>query len=90
MIGKAVANHPQVLSSPEPVDVELRGFGDSGINFAVEFWADGLDDGKNKFTSDVLFIVWRVLKENEISIPFPQREVRILEEKPKLTIRKKS
>ena len=90
MIAEAVSKHPQVLDDPEPVDVELRGFGDSGINFAVEFWADGIDDGKNKFSSDVLFIVWRALKANEISIPFPQREVRILDSEPKLAIRKKN
>ena len=89
MIGKAVATHPQVLDDPEPVDVELRGFGDSGINFAVEFWADGIDDGKNRFSSDVLFLVWRALKENNIKIPFPQREVRILDGAPKLAIKKR-
>ena len=82
LIAKAVSKHPQVLDDPEPVDIELRGFGDSGINMAVEFWADGIDDGKNKFTSDVLFIIWRTLRANNISIPFPQREVRILDEKP--------
>lgn len=78
LICKAVAEHPQVLDDPEPVDVELRGFGDHGIKFAVEFWADGIDDGKNKFSSDVLFIIWRTLRDNKISIPFPQREVRII------------
>ena len=82
LIAKAVSKHPQVLDDPEPVDIELRGFGDSGIDFAVEFWADGIDDGKNKFSSDVLFIIWRTLKANNISIPFPQREIRILDEKP--------
>jgi len=90
LIGAAVAQHPQVLDDPEPVDVELRGFGDSGINFAVEFWADGIDDGKNKFSSDVLFIVWRALKDNAVTIPFPQREVRILDGDPKLSIKKKA
>ncbi len=89
IISKAVATHPQVLDEPEPVDVELRGFGDNGIEFAVEFWADGIDDGKNKFSSDVLFIVWRALKEHGLQIPFPQREVRILGDKPELRIKQK-
>ena len=89
MIGKAVAQHPQVLDDPEPVDVELRGFGDSGINFAVEFWADGIDDGKNKFSSDVLFIIWRTLRDNGIQIPYPQREVRILSDEPPVKMQRK-
>lgn len=77
-VEKAVLKHPRVLTDPEHPDCELRGFGDSGVNFAVEFWVDGLDDGPNKFSSDVLFLVWDALKEAGISIPFPQREVRIL------------
>ena len=80
IIIEAVSKHPQVLDDPEPVDVELRSFDDSGIRFGVEFWADGIDDGKNKFSSDVLFIIWRTLRDNKISIPFPQREVRIIGE----------
>ncbi len=74
----AVLRHPRVLQEPEEPDCELRGFGDSGVNFAVEFWVDGLDDGPNKFSSDVLFLVWDALKEAGVSMPFPQREVRIL------------
>jgi len=89
IVAAAVATHPQVLDQPEPVDVELRGFGDNGIEFAVEFWADGIDDGKNKFSSDVLFIIWRTLKAHGLQIPFPQREVRILEDNPKLQIKRK-
>ena len=89
LISAAVAAHPDVLSEPEKPDVELRGFGDSGINMAVEFWCKGLDDGKNRFTADILLVVWKTLKANNISIPFPQREVRLLGEGPKLNIRRK-
>ena len=74
----AVLKHPQVLKEPEMPDLELRGFGDSGIDFAIEFWCEGIDDGPNKFTSDVNFIVWRTLKAHNITIPYPQREVRLL------------
>jgi small-conductance mechanosensitive channel len=73
----AVLKHPGVLSEPELPDIELRGFGESGIDFAVEFWVEGIDDGKNKYTSDVLFLIWNALKENDIEIPYPQRVVEI-------------
>ncbi len=89
VIAAAVASHPRVLSEPEEPDCELRGFGDSGVDFGVEFWVDGLDDGPNKFSSDVLFLVWDALKENGIQIPFPQREVRILDNAPKLQVKRK-
>ena len=77
IIEAAVATHPGVLDAPYPPDCELRGFGDSGIDFAVEFWVNGLDDGPNKYTSDVLFLIWNALKEHDIEIPFPQRVVEI-------------
>ncbi len=77
IVEAAVAKHPGVLTKPEKPDCELRGFGDSGIDFCVEFWVEGIDDGKNKYTSDVLFLIWNALKENNIEIPFPQREIRI-------------
>ena len=77
IVGQAVAALDFVLETPEPPDVELAGFGDSGINFVVEFWVEGIDDGKNKYQSKVLFAVWNALKENEIEIPFPQRVVHL-------------
>ncbi|MGJ8617630.1 MAG: mechanosensitive ion channel family protein [Sulfitobacter sp.] len=77
LIEAAVAEHPEVLTEPYPPDCELRGFGDSGIDFAVEFWVEGLDDGPNKYTSDVLFLVWNALKDAGIEIPYPQRVVEI-------------
>ncbi|MGJ8545761.1 MAG: mechanosensitive ion channel family protein [Sulfitobacter sp.] len=75
IVEAAVATHPDVLNLPEPPDCELRGFGDSGVDFAVEFWVNGLDDGPNKYTSDVLFLIWNALKDNGIEIPYPHRVV---------------
>lgn len=77
LIEAAVAKLDFVLNEPEAPDCELRGFGDSGVDFAVEFWVNGLDDGKNKFTPKVLFAIWNTLKENDIEIPYPQRVVEI-------------
>ena len=92
LIIKAVSAHPGVLQEPEKPDCELRGFGESGIDFGVEFWIEGIDDGKNRISSDLLFIIWETLKENNITIPYPQREVRILnpDTPPKMTVKRKS
>ena len=76
IIMPAILAHPSVLMEPEEPDLELREFGERGINFAVEFWCSGIDDGPNKFTSDLNFAIWRVLKENGIVMPLPQRVVR--------------
>ncbi|WP_294230354.1 mechanosensitive ion channel domain-containing protein [uncultured Shimia sp.] len=77
IIETAVAKHPGVLNDPFPPDCELRGFGDNGVDFAVEFWVEGIDDGRNKFTSDVLFLIWNALKDEGITIPYPQRVVEL-------------
>ncbi|MBS9718021.1 mechanosensitive ion channel family protein [Pseudohalocynthiibacter aestuariivivens] len=77
IVEAAVATHKDVLDKPYPPDCELRGFGDSGIDFSVEFWVNGLDDGPNKYTSDVLFLIWNALKDNGIEIPYPHRVVEI-------------
>ncbi len=73
-----ISAHPSVLQEPEEPDLELREFGPNGINFAVEFWCSGIDDGPNKFTSDLNFAIWRILKKNGIRMPLPQTEVRML------------
>ncbi len=77
IVEAAVAKHKDILDLPFPPDCELRGFGDSGIDFAVEFWVNGIDDGENKYTSDVLFLIWNALKKNGIEIPYPHRVVEI-------------
>ena len=77
IIEAAVATHPGVLDAPKPPDCELRGFGESGIDFVVEFWVNGIDNGKNKYMSDVLFLVWNALRNNGIEIPYPHRVIEI-------------
>ncbi|KAB7614467.1 mechanosensitive ion channel [Amylibacter sp. SFDW26] len=77
IVEQAVGTHPSVLKKPFKPDCELVAFGDSGVDFTVEFWVEGIDDGKNKYTSDVLFLIWNALKENNITIPYPHRVVEI-------------
>lgn len=78
LIIESIRKHPQVLEEPEKPDCEIREFGDSGIVFGVEYWIDGIDDGKNRVGADLLMMIWETLRENKIEIPFPQREVRII------------
>jgi len=83
LIKVAVAEHPQVISGEDvPIeerpDCEIDSFGDNGINMFVEFWMQGIDDGKNRVGGDLLLIILETLQANGIEIPFPQREVRML------------
>ena len=58
---------------------EISSFGDSGVNILVEYWMEGVDDGKNRVGADLLLMIWDAFKEHNIEIPYPQREVRIFE-----------
>jgi small-conductance mechanosensitive channel len=80
---KVVASHPKVISGDgipieERPDAEIAGFGNDGIDILVEFWIEGIDDGENRVGADLLHMIWKMLKENNIEIPYPQREVRVL------------
>ncbi len=84
LVRNTVASHPQVISGDdipleEKPDAEIKGFADSGIDILVEFWMQGIDDGPNRVGADLLLMIWDVLKQNEIEIPFPQREVKIID-----------
>lgn len=82
IVKKVVASHPQVILDPdnpaERAAVEIASFGDSGINIQVEYWMDGVDDGPNNVRPDLLLMIWAALKEHDIAMPFPQREITIL------------
>ena len=80
---RAVASHPKVLSGDDlPIaerpDAEIENFGDSGIDILIEFWMEGIDDGDNRVGGDLLLMIWMALKANDIEIPFPQREIKVL------------
>ncbi|NNC98591.1 MAG: mechanosensitive ion channel [Gammaproteobacteria bacterium] len=77
------SEHPKVISGNDvPIamrpDAEIAGFGDSGIDILVEFWIEGIDDGENRVGADLMHSIWRSIQEHGMEIPFPQREVRIL------------
>ncbi|KAF0138029.1 MAG: mechanosensitive ion channel MscS [Xanthobacteraceae bacterium] len=77
IIERAVSKLPFVLQAPDGPDCELRGFGDSSVDFAVEYWVAGIDDGKNKYGSPVLLAIWNALKKAGIEMPYPHRVVEL-------------
>lgn len=83
LVRTAVAAHPQVISGDhipieERPDCEIDSFGDNGVNMFVEFWMEGVDDGPNRVGGDLMLIIFETLRAHNIEIPFPQREVRML------------
>ncbi|NVM75334.1 small-conductance mechanosensitive channel [Duganella sp. SG902] len=77
LLGEAAQTVERVLKEPAP-SVNLTAFGADGLDLTVNFWIDDPENGRGGVTSDVNRAIWRALKENNISVPFPQREMRIL------------
>ncbi|WP_340109616.1 mechanosensitive ion channel family protein [Pikeienuella sp. HZG-20] len=76
LIRAAVAKTPRVLGAP-PVNVLVRGFGDSAIELEARFWIADPQNGVSNVASDCYLNVWRALKAAKIEIPFPQRDLHV-------------
>ncbi len=73
---QAASTHPEVISIPEPT-VIFTDFGDSSLNFKIIFTIN--DSFKALYPkSDIRFEIDRLFRENNISIPFPQRDIHII------------
>lgn len=69
----------RVLSSPQSV-CHIVGFGDSSIDYILRFWISDPTSGLTNIRGNVYLALWDAFQEHGISIPYPQREVRILDE----------
>ncbi|WP_235924234.1 mechanosensitive ion channel family protein [Pseudoroseicyclus tamaricis] len=73
----AAQNVSRVLSERPPV-CHITGFGDSSIDYILRFWINDPTGGLTNIRGNVYLALWDAFQENGISIPFPQREVRVL------------
>ena len=76
--------HRRVLADPAP-GVMLTEFADSSIMLELGFWVGDPELGTGGVRSDINLEILRVFRREGISIPFPQREVRMLPNAPEET-----
>ena len=69
----------RVLAFKAPV-CHIVGFGDSSVDYILRFWISDPTGGLTNIRGNVYLALWDTFAENDISIPFPQREVRLLGE----------
>ena len=70
---QAAKSHPKVKKE-QPIQVRVNDFGENGLNMELIFWADQNWD-INEYKSDIRFEIDRLFRQNNIHIPYPQREV---------------
>jgi len=78
MLDASKAND-RVLEHPAP-QVRMLSFGDNGINLELRLWLSDPEEGVGSVKSDVNLSIWKGFKEHKITIPFPQRDVRMINE----------
>ena len=69
----------RVVAEPPP-RAFLIAFADSGINLELGFWIADPHEGTLQLRSDINLAIWREFRKAGIEIPYPQREVRLLNE----------
>ncbi|MGR3508144.1 MAG: mechanosensitive ion channel family protein [Sulfitobacter sp.] len=74
----------RVLSFKAPV-CHIVGFGDSSVDYILRFWIKDPTEGLTNIRGNVYLALWDAFKSNGISIPFPHREVTMLDTS-KLTV----
>ena len=73
---EAASSHNDVLKAPPPM-VMFTEFADSSLNFKLVFTLN--DSFKSSLPkSDIRFKIDELFRENNISIPFPQRDIHII------------
>jgi small-conductance mechanosensitive channel len=82
---EAARNQPRVMTDPAP-GAFVEAFADSGINLQLGFWISDPTEGTLGIRSAINLEIWRRFKEEGIEIPFPQREVRVLNPAPSAPI----
>lgn len=78
VIEKVLAADERILKEPAP-QVAVAELGDSSVNFVVRPWVNGADYWSVKF--DITEKVKVALEDHGLSIPFPQRDVHLYQEK---------
>ena len=68
------AKHKRVQSVPSPV-CHITAFGDNAVEYKLRFWIRDPDKGTVNVRGDIFLLLWDALKEADMQIPFPQRDV---------------
>lgn len=68
--------HPEVVKNPEPF-VFFSDFADSQLTFSLHFFSRSVFRIEH-VKSDIRFTIDKAFRENNISIPFPQRDLHII------------
>ncbi len=70
--------HPRVVADPAPFAM-VTGFSDHGVNIDLGVWVADPEKGTGDVRSDISRMILKAFREHGIEIPYPHREVRMIE-----------
>lgn len=73
----AAGRHDRVIADPAP-SVNLVDFADNGLMLELSAWVDDPEVTQGTLRSEINLAIWREFKRAGIEIPYPQREVRLV------------
>lgn len=79
LLEKVAGNVPRVAIEPPPVAFLLR-FGADGLELELGFWISDPENGRLGVLSDVNRAILQALQTHQINIPYPQRELRLIDQ----------
>ncbi len=77
----AADSHPK-RTKLRPSMCVLNAFRDSGVELHLYFWVADVTDGRMEPKSEVMLAIMKAFKANNITIPYPQRELRVMNVNP--------
>jgi small-conductance mechanosensitive channel len=75
---EAAASSIERVSKVKLPSATLQRFGADGLELQVGFWIEDPENGRSSVTSNVNRAIWSVLRQQQVSVPYTQREVRII------------
>jgi small-conductance mechanosensitive channel len=78
LLEETVAAVDRVSDAPAPQALLLR-FGADGLELEVGFWIPDPENGRGNALSDVNRAIWKMLQAQKVEVPFPQRDIRIID-----------
>jgi small-conductance mechanosensitive channel len=76
---------PRVLRQPNPPLVVVLRFADNGVDLELAVWINDPENGQGNLKSALYLGIWRAFRSNDIRIPYPQREVRLIADADRAT-----
>ena len=73
----AAAQSVDRVLTTRPTVCHIVGFGDSSVDYILRFWISDPTGGLTNIRGNIFLALWDSFAANGISIPFPQREIKV-------------